>query len=171
MGTRRLILMRHGHAQPQAPGRDDFDRVLTARGEREAETMAQLLVARALVPDLVLASPAERTRATVTIVAKACGLDPQSIAWLPEFYHAGPEAIWSVLASRDAAKFCVLICGHNPTLSQLASRLGGRARRRELPTAGLATGVWGDADWSSVEPQNAQHCAFEAPGGNGLYNA
>jgi phosphohistidine phosphatase len=164
LGTRRLILLRHGQAEPEAPGIDDFDRVLTGRGQREAESMGRLLVARGLVPDCLLASPAERTRATVTRVADGCGLDPRSIVWLPELYRAGPEALWSVLAARDPSRLCVLICGHNPTLSQLASRLGKPARRRDLPTAGLATGVWDAADWSAVVPGDAQHCTFAAPG-------
>ncbi len=32
-----------------------------------------------------------------------------------------------------------MICGHNPGLSQIASRLGPKPQRRDLPTAGIAT--------------------------------
>jgi phosphohistidine phosphatase len=168
LGSRRLILLRHGQAQPEAPGCEDFDRVLTERGRVEAETMARLLVDRGWVPDCLIASPAERTRATATLVARGCGVDPLNITWLPELYSAGPDGIWAALTSRPASRFCVLICGHNPTLSQLASRLGEAARRHDLPTAGLATGIWESADWSGLRPQNAQDCEFAAPGESGL---
>lgn len=159
-----MILLRHGQAQPEAPELEDLDRRLTERGKREAECIGRLLVARGLVPDCLLASPAERTRATIRFVASCCGLDPGSVVCVPELYLAGPEALWSVLAARDSSRMCVLICGHNPTLSQLASRLGEPARRRELPTAGLATAVWDCADWTGVQPGDAQDCAFAAPG-------
>jgi phosphohistidine phosphatase len=164
LGTRRLILLRHGQAQPEAPQSDDFDRVLTERGTREAEIMARLLLARGWIPDCWIASPAERTRTTAMRVAQGCGVDPRRIALLPELYSAGPEAIWVALSAREASQSCVLICGHNPSLSQLASRLGESSRRRDLPTAGLATGVWEAPDWSAVQPQNAQDCEFAAPG-------
>jgi len=165
LGTRRLILLRHGQAQREAPGRDDFERTLTERGKREAWSAGRLLVARGFVPDCLLASPAARTRATATLVSECCGLDPQDVVWVPELYVAGPEAVWAVLGAREASRHCVLICGHNPALSQLASRLGESARRRDLPTAGLATGVWdAAADWTAILPESAQHCEFAAPG-------
>ena len=165
MGTRRLILLRHGQAQPETPGRADFDRVLTERGKREVGSAGRLLVARGFIPDCLLASPAARTQATATLVAECCGLDPRDIVWLPELYVAGPEAVWALLGARDASRHCVLICGHNPTLSQLASRLGAPARRRDLPTAGFATGIWDAAvDWSRALPEGAQDCGFAAPG-------
>ena len=40
----------------------------------------------------------------------------------------------------------ILICGHNPGLSEVASRLGPKPQRRTLPTAGLATAVWHHAE-------------------------
>jgi phosphohistidine phosphatase len=167
LGTRRLILLRHGHATPEAPGLEDFERALTVRGIDEAESIGRWLSARRLVPDCLVASPAARTRATLSLVARRCGLETQDILWLPELYQAGPETVWSVLAARKAASLCVLICGHNPALSQVASLLGKPAKRRDLPTAGLATAVWDADDWSAVQPADAQRCECTAPGETG----
>jgi phosphohistidine phosphatase SixA len=56
-----------------------------------------------------------------------------------------------------------MICGHNPGLSQLASRFGPKPQRRELPTAGIATAVWHGADWSTLEPETAVSCELDDP--------
>jgi phosphohistidine phosphatase len=161
--TRRLILMRHCQAHPLQPQQEDFTRTLTERGGHDAQVMGRLLMRRGWVPDGIVASPAERTSATARIVATACGFDVPRIAWVPELYLADAEQYWQTVESQDAALCCVLICGHNPGLSRLASRLGKPAKRRELPTAGLVTGVWQAAGWRGLELGMAQDCEPAGP--------
>jgi phosphohistidine phosphatase len=165
--TRRLILMRHGQAHPEQPRHQDFARKLTERGRRDAAAMGGLLVRHGWIPDAIVASPAERTAATTRIVAQACGFDLPRIVWAPELYLADAERFWGAVEAQDAASRCVLICGHNPGLSRLASLLGEPATRRELPTAGLITGTWRAGDWRSIEPGTAVHCEALAPHGGG----
>jgi phosphohistidine phosphatase SixA len=57
----------------------------------------------------------------------------------------------------------VLICGHNPGLSQVASRLGPKPQPRDLPTAGLATALWRHAAWTTVQPETANECELDDP--------
>ena len=57
----------------------------------------------------------------------------------------------------------MLVCGHNPGLSQLASRFGPDPRPRDLPTAGLATAVWHGATWGVVKPETALECDLDDP--------
>jgi phosphohistidine phosphatase SixA len=57
----------------------------------------------------------------------------------------------------------ILICGHNPGLSQVASRLGPKPQRRTLPTAGLATAVWYNQSWESLQPETASSCELDDP--------
>lgn len=164
--TRRLILMRHGQAQPEQPPHGDFARPLTEPGRRDAAAMGGLLVRRGWIPDAIVASPAERTAATARIVAEACGFAWSRIAWAPELYLADAEQYWQALEAQNAAARCVLICGHNPGLSRLASLLGKPSKRRELPTAGLAAGVWNADAWLGLEPGTAVHCEAHAPRGD-----
>jgi phosphohistidine phosphatase len=161
--TRRLILMRHAQAHPQEPPQTDFARPLTERGRRDAHGMGRLLVQRGWVPEAIVASPAERTAVTARIVATCCGLGAGAVSFPPELYHAGAEDYWRMLESQDAALRCVLICGHNPGLSGLASLLGNPAKRRELPTAGLVTGVWRAGAWGGLEPGTAADCEAAGP--------
>jgi len=56
-----------------------------------------------------------------------------------------------------------MICGHNPGLIQLASRLGPKPQLRELSTAGIVTAVWHHAEWATVQPESADSCEMDDP--------
>lgn len=163
MGTRRLTLLRHGKAQSIDFCAEDFERALTRRGCIEVGEMAARIVYRDLVPDLILVSPAERAWATAEIVAQACEMDAQQVQCARELYLATPETTWRLLTACDAAFIHIMICGHNPGLSQIASRLGPKPQARELPTAGIASAVWHNAQWQSVQPESADHCDMDDP--------
>jgi len=163
VGTLRLTLLRHGQAEAADNCPEDFERVLTRRGTIEAQEMAARIVHRDLIPDLILVSPAERTWATASIVASVCELDAKLVQCARELYLATPEATWRLLTLRELAHRHVLICGHNPGLSQLASRLGPHPQPRELPTAGLATAVWHHASWTTLQPETAANCELDDP--------
>ncbi len=166
MGPRRLTLLRHGHAQPIDSCAEDFERELTRRGTIEAQEIGARLLQRDLIPDLILVSPAERAWSTAEIVAAACELDAKQIQGARELYLATPEALWRVLHSRAGSAKHIMICGHNPGLSQIASRLGPDPKRRELPTAGIATAHWHHADWAMLQPESAESCEFDDPEGS-----
>jgi phosphohistidine phosphatase len=163
VGTRRLTLLRHGQAQAPDSCPEDFERVLTHRGEIEAQEMASRLVKRDLIPDLILVSPADRAWATAEIIASACELEAKQIQCARELYLASPETTWGLLAHREACLSHILICGHNPGLSQIASRLGPTPEPRELQTAGIATAVWHHGDWSLLQPETADDCQLDDP--------
>ncbi|MGD0492418.1 MAG: histidine phosphatase family protein [Steroidobacteraceae bacterium] len=161
--ARRLTLLRHGEAQALDSCPEDFERTLTRRGEIEAQEIAERIVRRNLIPDLILVSPAERAWSTAEIVASACELDTKQLQCARELYLATPETTWKLLARRDSALRHILICGHNPGLSQVASRLGPIPTRRNLTTAGLATAVWLNAQWDALQPETAASCELDDP--------
>jgi phosphohistidine phosphatase len=163
VGTRRLTLLRHGKAQSIDSCAEDFERALTRRGTIEAREMASRIVYRDLVPDLILVSPAERAWATAEIIAEACELDTKQVQCARELYLATPEATWRLLEKRDPALTHIMICGHNPGLSQIASRFGPKPQRRELSTAGIAIASWHDAQWSTMQPESADSCELDDP--------
>lgn len=163
MGARRLTLLRHGRAQSVDSRAEDFERTLTRRGVVEAEEMGSRLVHRSLIPDLILVSPAERTWSTASLVAAACELDGRQVRCARELYLATPETVWRLVTATDDSVAHLLICGHNPGLSQIASRLGPKPQPRDLPTAGLATAVWSAAAWAGLEPETADNSDLDDP--------
>jgi phosphohistidine phosphatase len=163
VGTRRLTLLRHGKAEAADAYPEDFERPLTHRGGIEVQDMATRLVHRNLIPDLILVSPAERAWSSAEIIAAACELDAKQVQCARELYLATPEKTWLLLAHRAASLSHIMICGHNPGLSQIASRLGPKPQARELPTAGIATAVWHHAEWATVQPETADSCEVDDP--------
>ena len=163
MGTRRLTLLRHGKAQSIDACVEDFERALARRGSIEAQEMANRIVHRNLIPDLMLVSPAERSWATAEIIAAACELEQKQVQCARELYLATPETVWRLVTRCDASLHHIMICGHNPGLSQIASRFGPKRQLRELPTAGLVTAVWYGSDWKTLQPESAISCDLDDP--------
>ncbi|RTL46809.1 MAG: phosphohistidine phosphatase SixA [Burkholderiales bacterium] len=111
-----LILWRHAEAELATAGQDDLQRALTHKGERQARRMAAWLNHRLPATTRVLVSPALRCRQT----AEALGREMRIVPAL------APDAATAALI--DAARWPrssepVLICGHQPTLGQLAAQL------------------------------------------------
>jgi phosphohistidine phosphatase len=163
VGPRRLTLLRHGQAQDIVECTEDYERPLTHRGNIQAHEIAKRIVQHDLVPELILASPAERAWSTAQIVAAACELDAKQLQCARELYLATPETVWRILTERAANLGNILICGHNPGLSELASRFGPETQSRDLATAGLATALWQHADWGTLMPEGANRCDFDDP--------
>jgi phosphohistidine phosphatase len=111
-----LILWRHAEAELLRDGGLDLDRALTAKGERQAQRMAQWLNQRMAETTRILVSPAVRTQAT----AKALGRDFRTVPALAP--DAGVEALLHA-ARWPRSSEPVLIVGHQPTLGLLAARL------------------------------------------------
>ena len=111
-----LILWRHAEAEIAAEGQDDVQRALTPKGERQARRMAAWLNHRLPATTRILVSPALRCRQT----AEALGREMRIVPGIAP--DAPIEAL--IEASRwPKSAEPVLLCGHQPTLGQLAAHL------------------------------------------------
>ncbi|MCY7398096.1 MAG: histidine phosphatase family protein [Sphingomonas bacterium] len=165
-----LALLRHGKSSWDDVSLRDFDRPLNKRGRTASELIGAEMKHRGLVFDLVLASPAERVRQTITYVTRGYGqaLQPRFVA---EIYQASCETLCTILRSVDSDVRHVLMVGHNPALQLLAGRLVNRSEKHPLhgvdtafPTAALALLELPDIGcWDSVEAGVAQLIAFWEP--------
>jgi phosphohistidine phosphatase len=117
----RLILLRHGKAERDSASGDDFDRKLTDRGAREAAATAANLAELGLIPDIVLVSPAARTRETW---AAAQGAFPKAASRIERsLYHAEERVVRRLAETAGESSGTVMIVGHNPGLQELTIRL------------------------------------------------
>lgn len=114
----RLILFRHAKTEARAPGGEDIDRALVERGRADAERMGHILARSGLVPDLVLVSPAVRTRQTWALAAPA--FPPTRVEIREGIYEATVEELADELAADLFGAGTVMIVGHNPSLHELA---------------------------------------------------
>lgn len=132
----RLLLLRHAHAEPAAPGQSDLERPLSATGEAEAEAAASWLAGRGW-PARALCSPARRTRQTLARLLDRSGyLDTREE---PAIYEASPGTLIEVI-ERHRGAGSLLVVGHNPGLECLVALLcsGRSGDARGMPPAAIA---------------------------------
>ena len=111
-----LILWRHADACELREGGNDLDRVLTTKGERQAQRMADWLNQRLAHSTRILVSPAVRCQQT----AKALSRKFKTLQELAP--DGNGEALLKAARWPDAGE-PVLIVGHQPTLGFVASYL------------------------------------------------
>jgi phosphohistidine phosphatase len=175
---RRLILLRH--AKAVAPnGLPDEDRPLAGRGVADAAAAGRALAAIA-VPDLVLCSPAVRTRQTwrsasetldlaLSQAAGSSGLVCE-ITFPPVLYGASVPELIAVVRAAPAHARTIVVVGHEPTMSSTAVALAGpgsdpralAALREKYPTAGLAV-LTLERDWAELAPGDGALERFDVP--------
>jgi phosphohistidine phosphatase len=165
----RLMLLRHAKAEKAEPATSDRERPLAPRGRKDAERIGAYLVHHALVPDLVLVSPALRTRETWQRLASALPTAPPDD--LDErLYNASVRTVLDVIMDAGPAPQVLLVIGHNPGMHELARLLvaAGEVEPRErlnegMPTTGLAVIDFAGEDWRRLHPQGGRLERFVTP--------
>ena len=122
--ARELLVLRHAMAAGPAGFLTDGERPLEPAGERDAERIGRWLGAAGALPDLTLASPALRARATAELVLQAAGVNAD-LTLEPRIYEASLATLRELVAMHDAAPSRLLLVGHNPGLEALVLHLTG----------------------------------------------
>lgn len=154
----RLILFRHAKAADAEPGQADIDRPLTSDGLRDAAATGEALAAAGHFPDLILCSPARRTRQTLSAALPGFfeGVDENaSIRLVPPLYNGGDYA--RIAREDGGSASTLMLVGHNPSTHQTARALAGSGEShwlaeiaRKFPTAAAAVIEFEGPDWSAV---------------------
>ena len=180
--TRRLILLRH--AKSDWPDVPDRDRPLAKRGRRDAPRIGRWLREHGYQPDVVVVSPATRTRQTWDLVAPELGGSP-AVHFEPRAYAA--SALTLLYLAQELPERChtALLIAHNPGLSDLATSLAappeidraaapaasapgpaakdnGPRPAISLPTAAVAVFEF-PGDWPSLTPGHARLTNLTTP--------
>lgn len=162
----QLTLVRHAKSAWDDPALKDRDRPLNERGERDAPLMGQRLRARSARPTLILTSPAIRTRRTAQIIAREIGYPAEFLQREEDLYLASPDQIIAVLAQQESSFRDVIVCGHNPGLTDLANRLTG-AGIDNIPTTGVVIIALDLDRWADLDGTEGKLLLFDYPRRNG----
>jgi phosphohistidine phosphatase len=162
-----LWLLRHAKSSWDEPGVDDRDRVLSPRGERDADRIGSYLAAEGVRPALVLCSPAVRTRQTLTRVLAGNDQEPE-VRFDPSLYAATAAELLDAVREAPAAVSPVLLVGHNPAIQALARSLaiGGDGLGQlatKYPTGALAEIAFSAAAWRDVGEGSGELVRFVRP--------
>ncbi|MFI6227202.1 SixA phosphatase family protein [Micromonospora echinospora] len=177
--ARTLVLLRHGKAE-RPEGIADRERALTERGHADAAAAGAWLARHGFLPDVVVCSPARRTRQTWQ--AAESGMAPNGpaesgmsgpgpagngpkprVRYEPAVYAAETADLLDLLRATDPDAGTVLLVAHNPGISLVSivlDRVG--ADREGLRTSGVVvhrvTGDWADLG-TAPAPVTARHTA------------
>jgi phosphohistidine phosphatase len=123
----KLYLMRHGPAEAQAASGLDGDRGLTASGRDRVCAVAKALVESGEAPAHIVTSPLVRAVQTAEIVALTTreGGEIRAVEVRRELSPEGHALAWIPTLAAQGRKRVMLV-GHEPDMSSLASALLGQ---------------------------------------------
>ena len=154
----KLCLLRHAKSSWQDASLDDFDRPLAPRGEAAAPRMGAYMAAHGIKPQLILCSPATRTRQTLALVLPHLG--EATVEFEDGLYLATATSLLARIRKVRANVTCLMLVGHDPGMHGLAVELAGRGEAAVLsrlankfPTAGLAVVGFGVGQWFEIKPK------------------
>ena len=117
----RLYILRHGKTELVSATGLDFDRNLIQRGEKNSSQIGKMLHDHFPKPELVIYSPANRTRQTAELVLAeikdTLSIDDRRI------YNAEAETLFDVITDHGFDCKTVMLIGHNPGLILLMHML------------------------------------------------
>lgn len=114
---RTIIIVRHAKSDWDSPQLSDFERPLNTRGKRDIPLMASYIIQHYPAVQLALCSDSVRTTETIEGLKKyGCKID--KIEFNHALYLASPDTIYNILAGLHSKIDSVLICAHNPGVSE-----------------------------------------------------
>lgn len=159
---RHLMLLRHGKAV-HTSGIRDFERPLTARGRDDLPLIANCAREADHLPELILCSPASRTRETAELFCETVD-STVDIAFIDTLYLASAEEILDNLAATPPDVCRLMVVGHNMGMEDLSMDLAGKEFPHDsLPKGALAIFEIDGEDWSRVERANSSLVGFYRP--------
>jgi len=160
--NKRLTLIRHANAEQDVDVRD-FERPLSRKGQGEALDMARRFQERGLIPDLILASAALRTRETADTFAKVLGVLPRLLQADDALYLADGEQILGAIRAVGPRVTHLMVIGHNPGISAAAISLAPEAVTQDLPTCGTLTMTVSCATWNLIDRRCVRETERDSP--------
>lgn len=166
---RLLYLLRHAKSSRADRTLADFDRPLAPRGRAACETLRGYLRLADVEPDVVLCSPATRTRETLDGIRQALGEETE-LAFDKRLCDAGPKALLARLHRLPEPVGSAMLIGNNPALQSLALQLAGEGNAKALsrmaakfPTGALAALVVKGPRWQDLAPGGCRLHSFVRP--------
>ena len=121
MAQQQLWLLRHGEAVPHE-SKPDFDRELTARGERQSAAAGEALARLGLEFSACYTSPLLRASGTAALACKSLSVEPEEREAIGKGFDVDDAR--SLLAEHDEGDR-ILVVGHNPSFEQVVLDLTG----------------------------------------------
>ena len=137
----RITLVRHGKAEMPRIGGNDFERELVQRGVQNSEDVGQFMLTHKMLPDLILVSPAVRTRQTYEPMSASWPNSPQ-VHYEDKLYEVSADTLLRLILAHGRDVENIAVVGHNPSLVVLLTHfvglVDGEFNLRYFPTCCVA---------------------------------
>ena len=164
-----LSLLRHAKSSWAESSLGDFDRPLNARGRDAAPRMGAYMAGQRIAPELIVCSPAVRTRQTLALVLPHLQRTAE-VAYEDDLYLASTGQLLKRIRKTADTVAHLMVVGHDPGMHGIAVKLAGAGDPAALdlliakfPTAGLAVIVFDAASWHDVGAGDGRLQLFMTP--------
>jgi phosphohistidine phosphatase len=140
---KKLLLLRHAEALNYADSLKDIDRELNDKGIQQARNIAAYIDDNYAVIDKAVVSAASRTQQTSSYIKTCSEVENNKL-----LYDASLSDLLKIICAQASELSTLLIIGHNPTISLLASSLS--QEHLNMPTAGLVEFELKISNWSEL---------------------
>jgi len=157
---KKLYIVRHTQKEEIDNEKDDYDRELSDQGIKDASIIGEILADKNDKIDLIVSSPAKRTRDVSEIIAKKLNYR-KAVMYNEVLYMAFVnELLETITYTYDTVDTMILV-GPNPSLTALAITLVGFKEKFEM---GGIMEIEFDCDtWIDVSKENAKLISYEIP--------
>ncbi len=160
-----LVLIRHGKAVNRAADMTDHQRSLVQKGIKDSRKIARLMKDKGIMPDVMISSPALRALETAKIFAQIYNYSADQILLEKDIYDASRvTGLISLIKKFDDRFQTVFIFGHEPTLSELTTRLV-KFSRDTLPKSGAVGMQFRTDQWKKIRAGQGKLYFVEFPKG------
>ena len=156
-----LYLARHAKSYWKDQSIPDIDRPLNSRGKRDAPFMGEVLNDNKIMLDLIISSPAKRTKKTAIEIASKLGYSEKKIQFNEDLYEASSNTIIKLIKKIEEKYDRVMIFGHNPGLTMLNNHISNHYIDN-IPTCGIVA-LQFDKKWSEIDKNSCKFLFFEYP--------
>lgn len=163
---KRLFLLRHALALSDASS--DEMRALSPQGKEDAHALGKKMQERGFTPDIILCSPALRTRQTLEAVQETIGVE--QVTFKDVLYSGATGDYFAAIQEVKDEAQNILIVGHNPTIYQLAVMLandGAESLIQRLSEgyhpATLSVFECETSTWKDLQPVDNTLTFYESP--------
>ena len=158
MSAKTLFLLRHDMAITGGLLVPDQDRPLSERGLKDANKLGTKLHKKEIHLDLIVTSPAVRAITTAQIIANKLDMKHTNFLIDPMVYGAEISALLELISGVAKRYDVVMIVGHNPSLTDLASHVAGEPIA--MSTCALMKASFDFKDWGKVLTEKSSKYSF-----------
>lgn len=157
------MIVRHGKSDWAFHSVKDIDRTLKERGINDGYIMAKRVLAKGVVPEIIISSTANRAFHSALIFSRVLNIEGSNLLPEKDLYLADEQEIMSIVYACDNKFDKLMIFGHNPGFTDLSNYLSN-LNIPNVPTTGVVSLVFDVDSWTEIGKSKLINADFEYPG-------